>query len=141
MEEFVEFLTANFVLSGLWIVLFVALIYSFIAGALSKVKEINNHQTTELMNKQDGVVLDIRGQADFRKGHILGAKNVASDKILKGDLAEVEKYKSKPIIVVCNMGISAKPVANRLHKAGFEQVSVLKGGMGSWTSASLPVSK
>ncbi len=141
MDQFIEFLGANYILTGLWVVLFVALVYSFIAGAVSKVREIGTHEATMLMNKEDAVVLDIRSQADFRKGHILGAKQVNADNLNKGETAEVEKYKGKPIIVVCAMGMSAKRTASQLNKAGFSQVTVLKGGMNSWTSASLPIAK
>jgi rhodanese-related sulfurtransferase len=35
--------------------------------------------------------------------------------------------------------MSAVPVANKLFKSGFSKVSVLKGGMNSWTGAGLPV--
>ena len=141
MDQFIEFLGANYILTGLWVVLFVALVYSFIAGAVSKVREIGTHEATMLMNKEDAVVLDIRSQADFRKGHILGAKQVNADNLNKGETAEVEKYKGKPIIVVCAMGMSAKRTASQLNKAGFSQITVLKGGMNSWTSASLPIAK
>ena len=59
----------------------------------------------------------------------------------KNGFASIEKYKDNPIIVVCSAGISAVKVANDLHKSGFSRVSVLKGGMGAWTGASLPVTK
>jgi rhodanese-related sulfurtransferase len=39
------------------------------------------------------------------------------------------------------MGVSAKKTAAQLLKVGFEKVTVLKGGMNAWQSASLPVSK
>ena len=44
-------------------------------------------------------------------------------------------------MALCSAGISAVKVANDLHKAGFARVSVLKGGMGAWTGAGLPVAK
>ena len=59
----------------------------------------------------------------------------------KANFSALEKYKDKPIIVVCAMGMSAKKVAGNLSKDGFQQVSVLKGGMASWQNANLPVSK
>ncbi len=62
-------------------------------------------------------------------------------KIKKNGLSSLEKHKDKPIIVVCVAGMSAVQVANDLYKNGFTRVSVLKGGMNSWTSAGLPVAK
>jgi rhodanese-related sulfurtransferase len=34
--------------------------------------------------------------------------------------------------------MTAQGTATAMHKAGFEQVYVLAGGMGAWQSASLP---
>ena len=56
-------------------------------------------------------------------------------------VSKLEKSKDKPIIVVCAMGVSAKKTASQLLKAGLEKVTVLKGGMNAWQSASLPVAK
>ena len=53
----------------------------------------------------------------------------------------LENSKDKPIIVVCAMGNQARGTANAMSKAGFSKVSVLKGGMNAWQSASLPISK
>jgi rhodanese-related sulfurtransferase len=39
------------------------------------------------------------------------------------------------------MGNQARGTANAMLKDGFANVSVLKGGMNAWQSASLPVSK
>jgi rhodanese-related sulfurtransferase len=37
--------------------------------------------------------------------------------------------------------MTALPAARKLFKAGFTQVTTLKGGFSSWQSASLPVTK
>jgi rhodanese-related sulfurtransferase len=94
-----------------------------------------------LMNKDDALVLDIRPAAEFKKGHILGAKQLKPEQINKAEFTSLEKHKDKPIIVVCAMGMTAKRTATNLAKAGFSQVSILKGGMNVWQGASLPVAK
>ena len=86
-------------------------------------------------------MLDIRPVAEFKKGHILGAKQIKAEQVTKGDFTGLEKQKDKPIIVVCAMGMTCKRTANQMLKEGFEQVSVLKGGMNAWQGASLPISK
>jgi rhodanese-related sulfurtransferase len=141
MDQAIEFATNHYVLSGVFTALVIALIYSFFASALSALKEITTHEATLLMNKEDALVLDIRSAAEFKKGHILGAKQVKSELLNKGDFTSLEKHKATPIIVVCNMGSSAKGTASKLLKAGFEKVTVLKGGMNAWQGANLPTSK
>jgi rhodanese-related sulfurtransferase len=141
MDQLIEFVGNNPILSAVWAGLVVALVYSYIAGALSKVHELSTHEATILMNKEDAYVLDIRPAAEFKKGHILGAKQLKPELINQADFKSLENNKDKPIVVVCAMGMTAKKTANAMIKAGFSKVSVLKGGMNAWQGASLPVSK
>ena len=63
-----------------------------------------------------------------------------AEKLKNNDFAALEKYKDKPIIVVCAGGITASKVARSTYlKAGFNKASLLKGGMNAWTGAGLPV--
>ncbi len=141
MEQFIEFVGNHYILSTAWIVIVVLIIYSFASGALSAVKELNPQEATLLMNKEDAYVLDIRPPAEYKKGHILGAKQIKTELVNKADFSPLEKNKDKPIIVACAMGMNAKRTATQMHKAGFSQVSVLKGGMNAWQGANLPVTK
>ena len=54
---------------------------------------------------------------------------------------KLENEKNKPIIVVCQAGMSAQGAAKQLISAGFSQVAVLSGGMSKWAEANLPVVK
>lgn len=141
MDQMVEFVTNHYILSGLFAALLVALVYTTVASQLSSLKELSPHEATLLINKEDAYILDIRPVADFKKGRILGSKQIKADLVTKGDFSTLEKVKDKPIIVVCAMGMTSKRVANQLLKAGFEKVSILKGGIGAWQSASLPINK
>ena len=141
MEQLIEFAGNNFILSGILVALVIALIYSYVNSALSPVKELGTHDATMLINKQDALVLDIRPPAEFKKGHILGAQQLKAEEIREAQFTKLEKHKGTPIIVICALGHSARKTATQLTKAGFPNVSLLKGGMGAWTSAGLPVSK
>ncbi|MEN8851208.1 MAG: rhodanese-like domain-containing protein, partial [Glaciecola sp.] len=138
MEQIIEFAQDNFFLSGIWLALIILILYTYIAGALSPVKELNTHEATLKINKEDAVLLDIRKQEEFKKGHIVGARQIKSSELESNDFSKLEKHKSQPIIVVCAMGMSAKKTASALLKAGFTEASVLQGGMSAWTSANLP---
>ncbi len=141
MEQFIEFAQNNFFLSGIWMAIVILIIYTFVAGALSPVKELNTHEATLKINKEDAILLDIRKVDEFKKGHIVGARQLKTTEIDSADFSKLEKYKSQPIIVVCAMGMSAKKTASQLIKAGFTEAAILKGGMSAWTSASLPTTK
>jgi rhodanese-related sulfurtransferase len=141
MAQLIEFIGNHVIMVSAWVILFVLLVSSYVSGAMSNIKLINNHELTMLVNRENAAVIDIRSKADFEKGRITDAINLPMEKITKQQFGAVEKLKSKPIIVVCNAGISAKSAASALAKAGFENVSVLRGGMQTWIGANLPVIK
>ncbi|MCJ8294854.1 MAG: rhodanese-like domain-containing protein [Colwellia sp.] len=141
MEQLITFAGENGMLSAVWVALVVMIIVTTIKMKMSPIKQISTQDLTFLMNREEGIALDIRKDKEFKAGHILEAISLPSEKIKEKGLTSLEKYKDKPIIVVCAAGMSAVQIANDLFKAGFSRVSVLKGGMNSWTSAGLPVAK
>jgi len=86
------------------------------------------------------VVIDVRGAEDFRKGHIVNARNVEIGQI-SADNATLKKQKSKVLITVCDNGIVSNRAAALLRKAGFEKVFSLKGGLNAWRTENLPLVK
>ena len=141
MEQLITFASNNGMLSAVWVALVVMIIVMTVKMKMSPIKQISTQDLTFLMNREEGVALDIRKENEFKAGHILEAINMPSEKISKNGFTSLEKYKDKPIIVVCAAGMSAVQIANDLFKGGFTRVSVLKGGMNSWTSEGLPVAK
>lgn len=136
-----EFFKANPMLSLAWVGLFVALVVSVIKSGTSKVKNVGNQELTMMVNKQDAKVIDVRGKEEFKKGHIVDAVNVTLSEIKNNQVTSLEKYKNSPIIMVCNSGMTSSQAAQLLIKQGFENVFNLKGGMGEWQGANLPVVK
>ena len=101
---------------------------------------ISTLQATLLINQQNALVLDVREAAEYEKGHVLNARNLAIGE-LEGRSGEIEKYKAKPVIVVCDSGSRSEKAAATLRKQGFTQVFSLTGGIGAWQQAGLPVEK
>ena len=86
----------------------------------------------------DAVVLDMRSAESFSRGHIVGARNVPMDE-LEGHLEKLARFKTKPLVAVCDAGITSSKAVNKLRSSGFESVYNLKGGMNAWGQAGLPV--
>lgn len=141
MQQFIEFVGNHYLLSSAWVALAVLLVYSYVSSRFSPIKELSTHEATMLMNKEDAVVVDMRSANEFRKGHILGARQIGAENLAKGDFSSLENCKDKPIILVCAMGVSAKKPAMDMLKKGFTRVNVLRGGMNAWLSANLPLAK
>jgi len=54
-------------------------------------------------------------------------------------MSDLDKYKDKPIIVVCKMGQSASSATKQLRANGFERAQKMTGGMMEWNTLKLPV--
>ena len=141
MDQLIEFASNNIVLAGVWVALVAMLIFSYVSGLTSSVKELSTHEATLLINKEDAVIFDTRPAKDFKTGHILGARQIKPEELREKNFKKLENSKDKPIIVVCAMGNQARGTASAMQKDGFANVNILKGGMNAWQSASLPVSK
>lgn len=95
---------------------------------------------TDLMNRREAVVIDVRPLADFAQGHILNAINLPMNGF-KNQISSLHKHKGKPIIVNCRSGSQSAMACKQLRKEGFEEVYNLRGGIMAWQSANLPVTR
>jgi len=97
-------------------------------------------QVTQLINRGKTTVLDVRSAEEFAAGHVRDAKNIPLAD-LNNRIGELEKAKSRTIVVVCQNGARADKAVRQLKAAGFEDVLSLDGGVTAWTAAGLPVTK
>jgi rhodanese-related sulfurtransferase len=101
---------------------------------------VNTLQATQLMNRDDALVLDLRPAAEYANGHVLGARNIPLAD-LERRAGELDKHKAKPVIVYCNTGNNSGGGVALLRKGGFANVVNLSGGYTAWQQAGLPVEK
>ncbi|GIZ12490.1 rhodanese-like domain-containing protein [Pseudomonas sp. NCCP-436] len=132
----IEFVINHYVLSGLFVILLVLLIVTELRkGGQS----LSSRELTALVNSDKGVVLDVRAQKDFSAGHIVDSLHIPYDK-LKARMAELEKHRSKTIVVVDALGQHAGSIARELKKAGYTTAK-LSGGIATWRGDNLPLVK
>ncbi|MFB1010631.1 MAG: rhodanese-like domain-containing protein [Thiopseudomonas sp.] len=136
MDRLIEFVGNHYLLSTAFVVLAIALMLyeSRRAG-----KSLSTRELTSLVNADQAVVLDIRQAKDFSAGHIVDAINIPRDK-LASRIGELDKYKDKTIVVVCDSGITAGPACTQLQQAGFTTAR-LSGGITGWRNDNLPTVK
>lgn len=115
------------------------LVWPYVAGARGGAK-LSTLQATQLINQKDAVVIDIRDQGEYSRGHIVNARSYPS-KVFDERRVELEKLKSAPVIVSCDTGQRAGPAAEKLRTFGLAEVYVLRGGLNAWRDAGLPVTK
>ena len=137
MEQLFEFVGNHPLLVGA----FLLILALFVRNELVRGgRAVTPQELVNLVNRDGAVVVDVRDKNEFSEGHIVGAINVPHT-ALANRLAELEKYKERPLVLACKMGQHAGASGTVLCKAGFQNVSRLKGGVAEWRNQSLPVVK
>lgn len=138
MEQFLEFLINHWALSGTFVGLLFLLLQMDAGKIVRGVEMLTPTECVQKINKDNSLLVDIRPKEQFEKGHIINSLNL-SLKDLESDPKELQKYKDKPIIMICQVGQPALKAANLLQKKGFKNVLCLKGGLQAWNTAELPL--
>lgn len=102
--------------------------------------QVNTLQATQMINREDALVLDVREPAEYEKGHILNARNIPLGE-LDQRANELSRWKAKRVIVSCATGTRSGAALAILKKHGFTNLVSLAGGLGAWQQAGLPVEK
>lgn len=102
--------------------------------------EVSTLEAVQLINRRDAVVVDVRDAAEYAAGHVTGSRHIPEAQ-LAGRLKELEKLKSRPIIVSCRTGSRATSAGAVLRKNGFGEVFALRGGIAAWQQAGMPLEK
>ena len=92
-----------------------------------------------LINRENAAVIDLRSKETYLKGHILDA-HVLNAREMEDNPKKLEKFRTKPMILVCATGLESQKVAASWTKKGYNVYS-LSGGIRSWTDAGLPIIK
>jgi len=82
-------------------------------------------------NNEDVLILDVRTESEFAKGHLNGAINIPHFDI-EERYKELNIDKNKPIITICTMGGRSRLAAESLSKLEFTNVSNIVGGLNEW---------
>lgn len=95
---------------------------------------------TQLINRRNAVVLDLRTAEEFGSGHVPQARSVPYDE-LSAKAAQISKNKSAPVLLVCQSGQRSRKAEQVLTDAGYAEVYTLQGGIEAWQTAGMPVVK
>jgi rhodanese-related sulfurtransferase len=97
-------------------------------------------QVTQMINRGKTTIVDVRSSEEFAAGHLRDAKHIPlSD--LSARIGELDKSKTRTVVMVCQTGARSDKAARQLQAAGFEDVHSLEGGLAAWKAAGLPLTK
>ena len=136
LAQLLEFATNHYLLSSGAAAALALLIYSELQRGG---KSLSCRELTALVNGEQGVIVDVRSHKDFAAGHIVDALNIPYEKIIER-MVELDKHKSKTIVLVDALGQHAGTMCRELEKAGYTAAK-LGGGIASWRGDNLPLVK
>lgn len=135
MALFLEFLVEQWMLAAALAAVVVMLVMH---EARKSGPSLSPQQSINMVNTEQGIFVDLRETADFKQGHIVDALHIPTTKLEKS-LTQLEKYRDKPIVLVCKMGQNASGAGKVLKANGFDKVYKMTGGMMEWSNLQLPV--
>lgn len=137
LDRLIDFAANHYVLVSAFFVLWAVF---FALESRRGGQTVTTQQATNLINRQDAKVIDVRDSDEFRQGHIAGSLNIPLSQFAER-VAELDRFKDKPVILVCKMGTSAALAGRQLRARGFATVLRVQGGIQGWRAENLPVVK
>jgi rhodanese-related sulfurtransferase len=135
----VEFVQQNVMWVAVAVISGGMLLWSLIRGGFGGAG-VSPLQATLMINREDAIIVDVREPHEYAAGHVPNARHIPMGQVDKR-LGELDKFKDKPVIVVCQSGNRSSSTCNALTKRGFEKVYNLSGGISAWEQAGMPVTK
>jgi glyoxylase-like metal-dependent hydrolase (beta-lactamase superfamily II) len=87
---------------------------------------------------EDLTIIDTRPKESFESWHVDGAENVPYDPREGLSEADVDRVREittgGQIVTICGKGLTSAPFAFELDTLGYEDVTVVKGGMEDWST-------
>lgn len=97
-------------------------------------------EAVTLINKEKGVVIDLRSEEEFTSGTIAGAKSVPLGHLAER-LTNTVKNKELPLILICATGARSQRAVGQVKRLGYGRVQSMAGGMAAWRGANMPIHK
>ena len=136
--SFIAFIEKNWMLVLALFASGLMLLWPLVQRRLSPVKEIGTLHVTQLINRDNAVLLDVREPKEFEGGKLPNAIHIPLSE-LPGRMAELAKMTSRPIVVYCARGQRSGAAGSALAKQGFANIYQLQGGIKAWRDAGLPL--
>jgi rhodanese-related sulfurtransferase len=97
-------------------------------------------EATQLINRRNAVVVDLRPAEEYAGGHLPQARHVEFAQ-LQAKTGQIAKNKSTPVLFVCQTGQQSHKAVRIAKEAGYTEVHILQGGVSAWQHAGMPVVK
>jgi rhodanese-related sulfurtransferase len=138
MEHLGQFILNHWQLCLAFVTILLLLFINEAMTQKKRAKELSPQAAINMINHDNANVIDLRDKEHFIIGHIIDSTQTNSSDF---EQKSMEKYKKKPLILVCARGVQSAALADKLRNQGFENLFVLQGGIEAWQKAGLPLVK
>ena len=138
LEQIRHFITNHWELCLALVAILVLIYINELLAQKKRGKELTTAAAIDMINHEQAIIIDLRDLEAFNAGHIIDAIRSSADDF---NQKRMDKYKQKPLILVCARGLQSATLATKLREQGFVQPMVLAGGFAAWQEANLPVVK
>jgi len=139
MDIYLEFLQKHYILSIIWLFLFISLIITIFKEKLSQVKMVTTDYAVRLINDHDAHMIDLRDVIEYKKGHVVNAISYPFSLIKEKKYSDIENLKDTIVVLVCNNGMTSYQAGNMLVAEGFNDVYVVSGGIPEIKAKNIPL--
>ena len=118
----------------------IALTALLLLGCGPKDDQFIDVKTAAAKQAAGDLMLDVREADDYKEFHIPNSTNIPYGR-MKLNLAELEPYKGKTIMLIDHAALRTPWAWELLKKSGFSSVLIVRGGLNEWKTAGLPIEK
>lgn len=97
------------------------------------VAQLDQISSEAVQSDTSATLIDVRTAAEWKSGHLQGAKHVPLTEILDGKIPNLDKDKNT--VVYCGTGFRSNIAGSLLAQAGFTNIQAMAGGTIAWKNA------
>ncbi|WP_318507209.1 rhodanese-like domain-containing protein [Bacillus sp. T3] len=114
----------NYAIMGVFIILLILRLMP-----TKGVKQITTAQLKDYLQNKDVQFIDVRTPGEYKGNHIRQFKNIPLHHLAQ---STHQLSSDKEVVVICQSGMRSNKASSLLKKAGFKNVTNVRGGMSAW---------
>ena len=139
MQNILLFMQNHMALSAALVAISLLLIILEFIKLRRGTQQLTPAEAVQLFNHQNAAIIDLRSSDLFSSGHIVDSVSIPLSDLTKQP-QKADKFKSRPIVLVCATGQESQRAATILNAQGLN-AQILAGGIQAWRTADMPLIK
>jgi len=115
MPSIMQFIQNNWPLILVVIISGGMLLWPLIGRRFSSVREVGALSATQLINRQNAVMLDLRDRKEYDGGHVPNALHIPLSELASRG-GELSKFTSRPLVAYCDRGNKSGSAGSALRR-------------------------